>query len=58
MKTYSTNVHCNRLASYLIAYGKPFSYDGFTIEFTATQRFVDDIQNLDKVLANIKFVVK
>lgn len=58
MKTYSTNMYLQRLANYLVLYGHPFSYDGFTIEFTATQRFVDDMQNLDKVLAKIDFVVK
>lgn len=58
MKTDSTDMYCQRLANTLVAYGKPFSYDGYTIEFTATQRFVDDIQNLDKVLAKIKFTVK
>lgn len=58
MKTYSTDMYLQRLAYYLISFDKPFSYDGFTIEFTATQRFVDEMQNLDKVLAKIKFVVK
>ena len=46
------------MANYLVLYGYPFSYDGSTIEFTATKRFVEEIQNLDKVLAKIKFVVK
>lgn len=58
MKTYSTDMYLQRLAYYLISFDKPFSYDGFTIEFTATQRFVNEMQNLDKVLAKIKFVVK
>lgn len=58
MKTYSTNMYLQRLANYLVAYAKPFSYDGSTIEFTATKRFVEEIKNLDKVLAMIKFVVK
>lgn len=58
MKTYSTDLYCQRLANYLVAYAKPFSYDGFTIEFTASQKFVDEMQNLDKVLAKIKFVAK
>lgn len=58
MKTYSTNKYLQRLAYYLVSYNKPFSYDGFTIEFTATQRFVDEMQNLDKVLAKIDFVAK
>lgn len=58
MKTYSTNMYLQRLANYLVLYGHPFSYDGSTIEFTATKRFVDDMQNLDKVLAKIDFVVK
>lgn len=58
MKTYSTNKYLQRLANYLVLHGYPFSYDGSTIEFTATKRFVEEIQNLDKVLAKIKFVVK
>lgn len=58
MKTYSTDMYLQRLAYYLISFDKPFSYDGFTIEFTATQRFMDEMQNLDKVLTKIKFVVK
>lgn len=58
MKTYSTNKYLQRLANYLVSYGHPFSYDGSTIEFTATKRFVYDMQNLDKVLAKIDFVVK
>lgn len=58
MKTYSTNKYLQRLANFLVAYAVPFSYDGFTIEFTASQRLVDEMQNLDKVLAKIDFVVK
>lgn len=58
MKTYSTNMYLQRLANYLVLYGHPFSYDGSTIEFTATKRFVEEIKNLDKVLAKIDFVVK
>lgn len=58
MKTYSTNKYLQRLANFFVAYAVPFSYDGFTIEFTASQRLVDEMQNLDKVLAKIDFVVK
>lgn len=53
MKTYSTNKYLQRLANFLVAYAVPFSYDGFTIEFTASQRLVDEMQNLDKVLLKL-----
>ena len=51
MKTYITNQYTQRLANYLVAYNKPFQFDGFHIEFTATEDFVNQMQLLDKVLA-------
>lgn len=58
MKTYYTPMYCQRLANCLVAYGKPFRFDGIGIEFDATTAFVEKIQNLDKVLAKIEFNVK
>lgn len=58
MKTFITNQCTQRLANYLVAYNKPFQFDGFHIEFTATEEFVNRMQLLDKVLAKIEFTVK
>lgn len=58
MKTYYTAMYCQRLANCLVAYGKPFRFDGMGIEFDASSAFVEKIQNLDKVLAKIEFMIK
>lgn len=58
MNTYYSATYCARLAQYLIAYNKPFCFDGTMIEFTASPKFVEDMQCLDKVLAKIDFVIK
>lgn len=58
MKTYITNQYTQRLANYLVAYNKPFHFDGSHIEFTATEDFVNQMQLLDKVLAKIEFTVE
>lgn len=58
MKTYYTPMYCQRLANCLVAYGKPFHFDGIGIEFDASEAFVEKIQNLDKVLAKIEFTIK
>lgn len=58
MKTYITNQYTQRLANYLVAYNKPFQFDGSHIEFTATEDFVNQMQLLDKVLAKIEFTIE
>ena len=52
------NQYTQRLANYLVAYNKPFQFDGSHIEFTATEDFVNQMQLLDKVLAKIEFTVE
>lgn len=57
MKTYITNQYTQRLADYLVAYSYPFHFDGESIEFTASENFVKNMQSYDKVLAKIEFVI-
>ena len=37
MKTFKTTECVDRLSSFLIAYGYPFTFDGICIEFTAME---------------------
>lgn len=55
MKTYSTKVHIQRLAAFLCVNGKPFRFDGSTIEFAATEDFIRAMKEGDRTLAVINF---
>ena len=57
MKTYKSSVYCQRLVSWLVAYLHPFNFDGFSVEFTASEEFVEKIKSIDNVIAKIDFEV-
>ena len=57
MKHYKTSVYCQRLVSCLVAYMHPFNFDGFSVEFTASEEFVEKIKSIDNVIAKIDFEV-
>ncbi len=57
MKTYSTNKMLARLASLLLVYKKPFSFDGYVIEFTASEEFIQRMYEADPMLGEIDFDV-
>lgn len=56
MKTYRTSEHVARLASYLVATCKPFAFNGQTIEFTASERFINQLRREDAIFAAVNFV--
>ncbi len=58
MKTYTARTHTSRLAAFLCANHKPFTYDGYWIEFTATESFVEEMRAFDSVLAVINLKVR
>jgi hypothetical protein len=35
----------------------PFNFDGFSVEFTASEEFVEKIKSIDNVIAKIDFEV-
>ena len=45
----------NRLAGHLIVFEKPFTFDGYAIEFTATEEFMQRMYELDPMLGQIEF---
>lgn len=53
MKTYRTSERVARLASYLVATCKPFVYDGQTIEFTASEQFVNQMRRDDALFVTM-----
>lgn len=55
MKTYTTFERLGRLTAYLVAVGKPFNFDGSTIEFTASENFMQRMFASDQTLAKIDF---
>lgn len=55
MKTYIANRMLNRLAGHLIVFEKPFTFDGYAIEFTATEEFMQRMYELDPMLGQIEF---
>lgn len=57
MKTYRTSKHVARLTSYLVATCKPFAFDGQTIEFTASERFIIQLQHDDALFATVHFEI-
>lgn len=57
MKTYSTNRMLDRLASHLLVYKKPFSFDGYAIEFTASEEFIQRMYATDPMLEQIDFEI-
>ncbi len=57
MKTYYASDYLGRLAAYLIAVSYPFCFDGFAIEFTATEIFYNKLISEDKKLAEIKWKI-
>lgn len=58
MRTYTTRDCIGRLVAHLVAYGKPFHFDGDQVEFTATAEFVQRMRSTDKVLATVSFVIR
>lgn len=57
MKTYSTHKMLGRLAAHLIVYNKPFRFDGYAIEFTASEEFMQKLYGLDPMLQQIEFEI-
>jgi len=57
MKTYKTNECLGRLSAYLVAMKKPFQFDGFSIEFTAGDLFMNLMREDDRQLAKVKFEI-
>ena len=57
MKTYRTSEHVARLASYLVAICKPFVFDGQTIEFTASERFINQLIYDDALFSGVNFEI-
>lgn len=55
MKTYIANRMLNRLAGHLIVFEKPFTFDGYAIEFTATEEFMQRMYEFDPMLKRIEF---
>lgn len=53
MQTYSTNKMLGRLAAHLLVYNKPFTFDGYMIEFTASDEFIQKMYASDPMLAAI-----
>lgn len=45
----------NRLAGHLIVFEKPFTFDGYAIEFTATEEFMQRMYEFDPMLKRIEF---
>jgi hypothetical protein len=46
-----------RLSSVLLVYNKPFSFDGYAIEFTASEEFLQKMYDTDPMLEEIDFEV-
>lgn len=46
-----------RLIAHLIVYNKPFAFDGYAIEFTASEEFVQKLYGLDPMLKQIEFEI-
>lgn len=57
MRTYRTNQHLERLASYLVASCKPFQFDGLNIEFTASDFFIIRLRCEDRVFKHVEFEI-
>lgn len=57
MKTYRASKHVARLASYLVATCKPFAFDGQTIEFTASERFINQLKHDDVLFSTVNFEI-
>lgn len=57
MKTYSTNRMLGRLSAHLLTYKKPFTFDGYAIEFTASDEFMQRLYALDPMLGEIDFEI-
>jgi hypothetical protein len=57
MQTYSTNKMLGRLAAHLLVYNKPFTFDGYMIEFTASDEFIQKMYASDPMLAAIDFEI-
>lgn len=57
MKTYRTSEHVARLASYLVATCKPFAFDGQIIEFTASEKFINQLKHDDAMFSTVNFEI-
>lgn len=53
MRIYKINKKIARLSAYLITVGYPFQFDGYNIEFTASNTFVLRIIESDKSLKDL-----
>ena len=57
MKTYIAYRMLNSLAGHLIVFEKPFTFNGYAIEFTATEEFMQRMYELDPMLKRIEFEI-
>lgn len=57
MNTYRTNECLERLSAYLVSMKKPFIFDGYSIEFTAGDLFMNLLREDDRRLAKVKFEI-
>lgn len=55
MKIYTAHRMLNRLTGHLIVFEKPFTFNGYAIEFTATEEFIQRLYELDPMLKRIEF---
>lgn len=55
MKTYTAHRMLNRLAGHLIVFEKPFTFNGYLIEFMASEEFMQRMYELDQMLQQIEF---
>ena len=44
-----------RLSEHLITFKKPFTFDGYAIEFAASEEFMQRMYELDQMLQQIEF---
>ena len=57
MKIYTAHRMLNRLAGHLILFEKPFTFNGYSIEFTASEEFMHRMYELDPMLKRIEFEI-
>lgn len=55
MKTYIAYQMLGRLSEHLVTFKKPFTFDGYAIEFTASEEFMQRMYELDQMLQQIEF---
>lgn len=57
MKTYIAYQMLGRLSGHLITFKKPFTFDGYAIEFMASEEFIHRMYELDPMLKRIEFEI-